>query len=187
MDEVLYRACLVFALPFMSILALYCLIRWRGIRRKQLAVIAAFFFGALVLLVGGYYVLGSFGLAWRTAPRGILLATALISGIIGDVFLLVVILTKEMPDLAPVLRVAFKLVTLACASLILYFALTFGFIMLVFSTGNSERVIEYQGETLLEVDESFLDPWYSYYSYHGPLVRGNKIIHSGMEPLNRSE
>ena len=33
--------------------------------------------------------------------------------------------------------------------------------------GNSERVVKYQGQTLLEVDKGFLDPWYSCYAYCG--------------------
>ena len=49
--------------------------------------------------------------------------------------------------------------------------------------GNSERVVKYQGQTLLEVDKGFLDPWYSCYAYYGPLVRGMERIWESPYPI----
>ena len=179
MEDILYRACLVFALPAMSIIALVSLVTWRGRRRKQLGILSAFFIGGLALLVGGSFVLGRNGLAWRTLPLNILMVVIMISGVVGLVFLTAIILSMPLPDLATVLHVLFKLVTIACASLLLYFALTIGFILFIFSVGETDRVVEYQGEILVEVDKSFLDPWYIYYPYHGPLVRGNTPVYAG--------
>ena len=45
-------------------------------------------------------------------------------------------------------------------------------------TLSSRKVVEYQGQTLLEVDTGFLDPLYDYYEYHGPLFRGNERLYS---------
>jgi len=146
MEDILYRACLVFALPTMSIIALVSLVTWRGRRRKQLGILSAFFIGGLALLVGGSFVLGRNGLAWRTLPLNILMVVIMISGVVGLVFLTAIILSMPLPDLAPVLHVLFKLVTIACASLLLYFALTIGFILFIFSVGETDRVVEYQGE-----------------------------------------
>ena len=50
--------------------------------------------------------------------------------------------------------------------------------------GNSERVVKYQGQTLLEVDKGFLDPWYSCYAYCGPLVRGTERVQGGPTPID---
>ena len=57
MEDILYKACLLFALPVMSIIALFSLIFWRGKQRRQLAAITAVFVIGLILLVGGYFSL----------------------------------------------------------------------------------------------------------------------------------
>ena len=183
MEDFLYRVCLVFALPTMSIVALVSLITWRGKQRKVLAILSAFFLCGLILLVGGSFVLGRSGLAWRTVPLKVLMAVIMISGVIGILFLAAAILSMQFSELAPVLRVLCKLVTIACSALVLYFALTFGVVLFFFSAGETDRVVEYQGEVLVEVDRSFLDPWYVYYPYHGPLFRGNAAFHTGPEHL----
>ena len=47
-----------------------------------------------------------------------------------------------------------------------------------------ERVLEVQGQTLVEEDESFLDPYYVYYIGFGPLLRSRESVWSGDTPLD---
>ena len=86
-------------------------------------------------------------------------------------------LPLEMPEVAPVLRWTAKGLTLLSAGLVLYCALVYGVILLAFGYSGGERVLEYRGQTLVEVDDSFLDPIYNYYEYHGPLVRGKEPVY----------
>ena len=98
------------------------------------------------------------------------------------------LLPKEMPNLAPVLRWGFKLALVGCACLSMYVTVTFGGLFAAFSYDNQERVIQYQGQTLVETDEGFLDPDYNYHLYHGPLVRGNEsLFGTRMERLLEDE
>lgn len=43
-----------------------------------------------------------------------------------------------------------------------------------------ERVVASQDRTLVEEDRGFLDPFYVYYEYHGPLVRGARSVDVGV-------
>ena len=57
---------------------------------------------------------------------------------------------------------------------------------MMFAFGDTEKVVEYQGQTLVEVDDGFMDPHWSYYVYHGPLVRGRERVYEDYEPLVHS-
>lgn len=58
-------------------------------------------------------------------------------------------------------------------------AVTEGLFFWTFSTVE-ERVVASQDRTLVEEDRGFLDPFYVYYEYHGPLVRGARSVDVGV-------
>ena len=65
-------------------------------------------------------------------------------------------------------------------------SVTIGPLLLAFSCAP-ERVLEVQGQTLVEEDESFLDPYYMYYIGFGPLLRSRESVWSGETPLDRGD
>lgn len=154
-----------------------CLIFCRGTGTRYLARTAWVFATSFILFAGGNLLLERFGLAWRNLPSGVFCAVLLISGALGVLFTLGCFLPLEMSEVAPVLRWTVKGLALLSAGLVLYCALVYGVLFAVFAYGGGERVLEYQGQTLVEVDDSFLDPIYHYYEYHGPLVRGSEPVY----------
>ena len=178
MDGMLMAVTVFACLPLLALLGLGCLLYCRGKNQKHLAAAAAVLCGSLLLLLGGEVILGCFGLTWRNIPASLLWTAALVSGFLGLLLTLGCFLPMELPKWPRVLRWSSKLLALLCAGLVVYHALLFGFLLLVFSWGEKEQVVEYQGQTLLEVDAGFLDPIYDYYEYHGPLFRGNERLYS---------
>ena len=154
-----------------------CLLLCRGRNRRYLSRTAWAFVPVFVLFVGGNLLLGRFGLTWRNLPSGLFCVVLLVSGALVVLFTLGCFLPLEMPEVAPVLRWTAKGLTLLSAGLVLYCALVYGVILLAFGYSGGERVLEYRGQTLVEVDDSFLDPIYNYYEYHGPLVRGKEPVY----------
>ena len=67
--------------------------------------------------------------------------------------------------------------------MLLTYSVTIGPFLLAFSH-TPERVLEVQGQTLVEEDESFLDPYYVYYIGFGPLLRSRESVWSGDTPLD---
>ena len=63
-------------------------------------------------------------------------------------------------------------------------SVTIGPFLLAFSH-TPERVLEVQGQTLVEEDKSFLDPHYVYYIGFGPLLRSRESVWSGDTPLDQ--
>lgn len=182
MDAVLSKVMFPLTLwgsPLMALAALGCLIFCRGPDRRRLAWAAGVFLSALALFFGGKVLLGFFGLTWRNLPSLILLGTLLVSGWAGIVLTLACLLPQEWPELAPVLRWTVKGGALLLSGVILFVTILYGPFFVIWGFGGEERVLGHQGQTLLEVDESWLDPYYCYYSYHGPLVRGTERIWSG--------
>lgn len=157
---------------------LLCLIRCRGTNSRHLARTAWVFVPTLVLFAGGGLILGQFGLAWRNLPSGFFCTVLLISGALGVLFTLGCFLPLEMPEVAPVLRWALKGVTLLSAGWVLYCALIYGTLFSAFSYGGEERMLEYRGQALVEVENGFLDTIYDYYEYHGPMVRGTEPVYA---------
>ena len=162
----------------LALVGLGCLIFCRGAGRRYLARTAGVFLSALALFLGGEVVLGLFDLTWRNLPSGLFCAALLISGALGILFTLGCFLPLEMPEVAPVLRWAVKGMALLSAGLVLCCALFYGPLFAVFAFGGEERVLEYQGQTMLEVENGFIDPIYDYYEYHGPLVRGAELVYA---------
>ena len=178
MDGILMAATFFVCLPLLALLGVGCLLYCRGKNRRHLAVAAAVLCGSLLLLLGGEVVLGCFELTWRNLPETLLWMTALVSGFLGLLFILGCFLPLELPKWPRLLRWSSKLLALVCAGLVVYHAVLFSFVLALFAQGEKEQVVEYQGQTLVEVDVGFLDPLYNYYAYHGPLLRGSERLYS---------
>ena len=178
--------CLV-AAPLLALTALVCLTSCRGRARKWLGWAAAVFMAAVVLLSGGNSLLERFGLTWR---NGVALAMSLVilaSGLAGVVLTLVCLLPHKMPELAPGLRWAVMVGAVICAWMVFAYGLTVGLVFAGLAFGSEEQVVEYQGQTLVEERECWLDVVYNYYEYHGPLVRGREILSSSVDvPLGEN-
>lgn len=179
MDYLLNRMVLLaqIGVPILALVGIGCLIRCKGKDRQRLVWIAAIFLGALALWVGGSVLLGIFRLTWRNGPMLLMGGVVLVSGWVGIVLTLACALPMEWPNVPAALSWASKGVVVFFAAAILLVALWMGPVGLLFAFGNVERRIEYQGQVLLEVDDGFRDPHYSYYAYHGPLVRGKERIY----------
>lgn len=178
MDGMLMAVTFFVCLPLLALLSLGCLLYGRGKDRKHLAIAAAVLCGSLFLFLGGEVILGCFDLTWRNLPAAVLMSTALGSGFVGLLLTLGCFLPMELPKWPRVLLWSSKLLSLVCAGLVVYHALLYGFLMLMFALRDEEKVIEHQGQVLVEVDTGFLDPIYDYYEYCGPLFRGNERLYS---------
>lgn len=167
----------------LAVVGIGCLIRCRGKNRRYLAWTAAVFLGAFALFFGGIFLLDRFGLAWRNAPAAALCAVLLVSGWAGIVLTLACALPMEWPNVPQFLRWPAKGLVVLCAAVLLVVTLWIGPMGILFVYGDSERVMDYQGQKLVEVDDGFMDPHWSYYVYHGPLVRGIERLFDEYEPL----
>lgn len=167
-------------LPGMGVLAIAgvgCLIFCKEEENyKHLVRTAVVFVTAFVLYFGGIILLDSFHLTWRNAPAAVLCGVLLVSGWMGITFTLVCLLPQEWKGMPAVLRWVFKGAVLLFAAVVLLVTLWIGPIGIAFVYGESERVVEHQDRLLLEKEEGFMSEYYSYYEYHGPLVRGTERI-----------
>lgn len=188
MDYLLNRIVLLaqIGVPILALVGIGCLIYCKGKYHRYLARTAAVFLGTLALWIGGGVLLGFFRLTWRNGPMLLLGGIVLVSGWVGIILTLVCFLPMELPNVTAALHWASKSVIVLFAAAILLVALWMGPFGLLFAFSNAERKIEYQGQTLLEVDDGFLDIHYSYYVYHGPLVRGKERVYDEYEPLIHS-
>ena len=186
----MFEVLAILTLPGCGVLALtglYCLFFCKGeTNYRHLTWTAAVFLGAAGLLIGGDALLGCFDLAWRSAPSAVLFGVMLVSGWIGVVFILGCFLPLEIPQFHRYLRRGLKAAVLFFGVLVLLVSLWVGPIMFMFVYGDTERVLEYQGQTLLEVDDGFMDPHWSYYVHHGPLVRGKETVWNGQVPIDKN-
>lgn len=168
----------------MAIIGVCCLVLCRGEENhKHLVRTTEVFLGALALLAGGNILLRQFGLTWRSGPEVVLFGVMLVSGWLGVLFTLACFLPLNRPGSNRFLRRGAKAAALFFGSLLLLVSLWMGPMMLIFACGDDERVMEYQDQLLLEVDDGFMDPHWSYYVYHGPLVRGRERVYEDYEPL----
>ena len=163
----------------LGLLGLGCLVRCKGKIRDSLARTAVVFLSALALYFGGMLLLGFFGMTWRNLASALFFGTLLVSGWAGVVLTVACVLDQKWSNIPILLEWAGKALVCFLAAEVLLVTLWIGPFLLLFGFTDSERTVEYQGQTLLEVDDGFLDPHYSYYAYHGPLVRGIDRIYDG--------
>ena len=168
---------LLAGLPILPGVGVTCMFRCGERERRHMVWSAAVFLGALALWIGGNLLLGIFGLTWRGVSVGVLLGVVLVSGGVWITQALAFLLpNRDFPHLVLGFRWAAKGIVLLLAGAVLLIML-FLFAFACALIGDDARsVVEYQGQTLVEVDEGFLDPWYSYYVYCGPLVRGTERV-----------
>lgn len=176
---------LLAGLPILPGVGVTCMFRCGERERRHMVWSAAVFLGALALWIGGNLLLGIFGLTWRGVSVGVLLGVVLVSGGVWITQALAFLLpNRDFPHLVLGFRWAAKGIVLLLAGAVLLIML-FLFAFACALIGDDARsVVEYQGQTLVEVDEGFLDPWYSYYVYCGPLVRGTERVQGGPTPID---
>ena len=182
MDRLL--SCFLYAAPLAAAVmlstAVYCLLPGRtacGERSRRLLMLTlGLLAAALVLRLAGSWVLAACGLAWRGWVCSLLgLACLLLAGV--GIF--------QTLDcwLAPgcVHRLPTQILVGISALTLLGVLVTLG-LPGWFLSHCPERVLDWEGQTLVQVDHGFLDPDYSYYMYCGPLVRGSEPVEAGETP-----
>ncbi len=176
---------LLAGLPILPGVGVTCMFRCGERERRHMVWSAAVFLGALALWIGGNLLLGLFGLTWRGVSVGVLLGVVLVSGGVWITQALAFLLpNRDFPHLVLGFRWATKgIVLLLAGAVLLIMPFLFAFACALIGD-DARSVVEYQGQTLVEVDEGFLDPWYSYYVYCGPLVRGTERVQGGPTPID---
>ena len=133
------------------------------------------------LLAGGNLLMKPFDLAWRNLPAG-LMAIASFIGIVAVLFGTAWrTLTRPMEGRSLGAQAVTRITVLAGTAVFLFYFLILAPWAACFTYAGQERMITYKGQTLLEVDNSFLDPMYDYYTYHGPVFRGAELLYSSQE------
>lgn len=133
------------------------------------------------LLAGGKLLLKPFDLAWRNLPGGLMAVAGILCLAAVLMGTAVRALTCPVEGRFPGVRAAARITVLAGAAVLLYYVLILGSVIACFTYAGQERMLVYKGQTLLEVDNSFLDPMYDYYVYRGPVFRGAELLYSSQE------
>ena len=156
--------------------------RWSRMLRWGLVLLAL----AALVLLGGEDVLKQQGLAWRNNPEALLTGLFLLIGTFCILFTAGAtsqVLRRFRTAVRLPTQMALWIAALLTAGLLLFWsAMGIGF-----GCSGEERVVEYQGETLLEVRDSILGLRYEYYRYAGPLVRGKVQVHWSETPIDYAE
>lgn len=133
------------------------------------------------LLAGGNLLLKPFDLAWRNLPGGLMAAAGILCLAAVLIGTAVRVLTCPMEGRSLAAWATARITVLAGAAVFLYYVLILAPWAACFTYAGQERMITYKGQTLLEVDNSFLDPMYDYYAYRGPVFRGAELLYSSQE------
>ena len=142
---------------------------WRG-EWKFLAWMLGLLAADLILWLVGEPVLAAFGLAWRAWLVSFLQGAALVLVVVWTLLVGLSVLCRD--EAYSVVR---KVILGVSICVVIGSAVTEGLFFWAFSTVE-ERVVASQDRTLVEEDQGFLDPFYVYYEYHGPLVRGARSV-----------
>lgn len=162
--------------------ALVLLIGGPGKWRKRLGVAFLTMAAPALLLFLGNWLLDKLDLAWRNSLAwGFALAAW--AGL-AAVLVCAALCLGEKLGRHRIWKLILGVVALCVSLSALYWCALFASLSF-----GSERVIQHEGARVVEVDRSFLDPQFSYYAYHGPLVRGSEQLHSaiGEGPWQRWE
>lgn len=144
-----------------------CLRSCEGKLRTCLVWDTVVFLAALALHFGGNLALSFFGLAWRSLPGRILPTVLLGSSLTWILLALCCFWAWEDFDL-------YKTVVGLFAAVAFLIVLWMGLFTVGFRYSREERIVECQGQNLVEACDNFPNISYTYYEYHGPLVRGSK-------------
>lgn len=171
--------------PVLLGVGITCMFRCGKRERRHMIWSGAVFLGTLALWIGGDLLLNLFGLTWRGVSVGVLLGVLLISGEVWITQALAFLLpNKDFPHLVLGFRWAAKGIVLLLAGVVFLMMLFLFMVACALAGDDARRVVEYQGQTLVEVSDGWLDPHYSYYEYRGPLVRGRERIYDQEWPIN---
>lgn len=168
------------AVVLMGLEALSCLLTCQGKRRTRLLYAAAGLGIVLLLWWGWDALLRLIGLSWRRWVQTAFGVAALVLGMAGAFLTVHCGAERRTGRLWHEAAVGIALLMLLTCSV------TIGPFLLAFSYAP-ERVLEVQGQPLVEEDESFLDPYYVYYIGFGLLLRSRESVWSGDTPLNRGD
>jgi len=165
----------------MALLTVLCLFLCCGRGRKFLLVWSGIFLGTLALLTAGSWGLGWFGLAWRSGALYTLYLLLAGSGL-GVLVRTVRCLRELLEERRALLRYAVLTAAGATCALIVATTVLLGPVLAVFSAW-SDRTVVCEGQKTVEVNGSWLDPYFAYYDYHGPIVRGSQRLWSSTRPV----
>ena len=148
---------------------------WRG-EWKLLAWELGLLAVDLILWLVGQPVLAALGLTWRAWLVSFLQGAALVLAVVGTLLVGLSVLCRD-----ETYRIARQIILGISICVVIGSAGTAGLFFWAFSTSTvEERVVTYQGQTLVEEDRGFLDPVYVYYAYYGPLIRGLEPLDLGL-------
>lgn len=164
----------------MALLTIWCLFDRRSQGRGPLLIWVVLFLAALALLAPGSLALNLFGLAWRSRAvyALVLLTGGACLGVLVQTFRCFRRLLEGRS--IPVRGAALTVTGIACALVIVLMA-WLGLLLLIFSW--SDRVVTWEGQAVVEVNESFPAPLFRYFDYHGPIIRGSGQLGHSTHPV----
>ena len=171
------------AAPVMAWLWAMSMIRCRG--RRALAAWSALLLIALVLLTAGSAVLASLDLAWRSRTLRVLYALLLLGGA-GVMLSTVRVLPELLAAWPEKERRRWRRIAWGCCCAVLLGALVLGRWLTALTAGPDQAVVR-DGRQMVAVDEGWMDRCMVYYSYRGPLVRGNTALETISEYMGGAE
>ena len=179
--EHLLDALLTAFIPAAAVLlaaALYCLLPGRVTckrkARRALGWVLALFLAVSILQLAGEFTLAMFGLAWRAWVRSLFAGALGLLTFLGVFQILGCYLEQRDTP-----RLAHQIVVGVSGLVVIAYLATVG-LSNWFLSLRPERTVAWRDRTLVEEDQGFLDPFYVYYEYHGPLVRGARSVDVGV-------
>ena len=179
--EHLLDALLTAFIPAAAVLlaaALYCLLPGRVTcqrkARRALGWVLALFLAVSLLQLAGEFTLAMFGLAWRAWVRSLFAGALGLLTFLGVFQILGCYLEQRDTP-----RLAHQIVVGVSGLVVIAYLVTVG-LSNWFLSLRPERTVAWRDRTLVEEDQGFLDPFYVYYEYHGPLVRGARSVDVGV-------
>lgn len=171
--------------PALVLVGIVKLLSHCGLGKRTLTVTGWTFLACAGLLgVNGILALTA-GIVLREVPMLVLLATGGLTGVLWLLTAVEVHVLKNIAGGNRWVRGAVKSGLLLLLVLLCAFVLFVAFAGLVFGNvvGGEIRIIEYEGQRLLERNTGFLDFYYEYHACYGALFRGAELLYHGPSPL----
>lgn len=153
----------------------YCLGGKRSLAHRIGRMIMGALAGVLAVWLGGGWLLGWFGLAWRSRVNTVFLVLVVVAALAVPVCTTVGLEERQWS--------LFPVVCILCAGGVLAGAFV-GMFMAVFSY-SPERDLTWEGVSVVEEDHSFLDPTFAYYRTLGPLFKEKEDFYYTHEESQR--